>query len=193
MTAATTVNEMQIRKTAITVTSVNLSNTTFAAASNKEIYRFKVSADAAGDAYLKKITLKVTLSNAEASNFKLYKVSDQSNALATNSSSLSGNGGTVALELTKEETIARGSEVEFVVKADLVSTATNGAKASISTNLIEETATTFAAPSTYNSSVGDFIFSDNAASQATRDGTSADYFSGFKTNSFPTDSKSLTE
>jgi len=47
MTAATTVNEMQIRKTAITVTSVNLSNTTFAAASNKEIYRFKVSADAA--------------------------------------------------------------------------------------------------------------------------------------------------
>lgn len=147
MTAATTVNEMQIRKTALTVTSVNLSNSTFAAATGKEIYRFKVVADAAGDAYLKKLTLKVTLTNSTAANFKLYKVSDQSNALASIAALDVSN--KAILVLANEETIAKGSEVEFVVKADLTSTAAGGAKASISSNLIEETAAAFAAPAAY--------------------------------------------
>jgi len=253
ITAATTVNEMQIRKTALTVTSVNLSNSTFAAASDKEIYRFKVAADAAGDAYLKKLTLKATLSNAVAFNFKLYKVSDQSNALDTR---LNHIGGIVAFKLHNEQTIAKGSEVEFVVKATIARWNIASTKSSVSTNLVETTAafavaarntadvfdadaaanaanaanaaaalnaarntadvtpaaisaaTTAAAidgatPATVAAAItamnggavdnADFIFSDNSTSSATRDGFSVDYFSGFKTNSFPTDSKSLTE
>jgi len=194
-TTATTVNEMQIRKTSVTITAVNLSNSTFAAANGKEIYRFKVSADASGDAYLKKITLDLNLSNASLvqNSIKLYKVSDQSSVLATDTllANLAANG-KVSLVLGTEQTIAKGSEVEFVVKADILKTDT-GDKGSISTSLVETIGVAFAAAANYAGATWDFIFSDNAWSQAVRNGLSVDYFSGFRTASFPTDVKSLTE
>lgn len=91
-----------------------------------------------------------------------------------------------------EEVISAGATVEYVVKADVTSTATAGASSSIASSLVES-ASAFSDAANYAGVTGDFIFSDNAASTANRDGSSIDYYNGYKTNAFPTDVKSIAD
>lgn len=107
----TTTEKHQIRKTKLTVASKDLSSSLFTTSQDKEIYRFTVTADAAGDAYLKKFTQATVVSNATAENFKVYRVTDQSDVLASDLNTIIG---TTDVAQVNTVTLAGTPEVDDV-------------------------------------------------------------------------------
>ncbi|MCE9586530.1 hypothetical protein K8R04_04420 [Candidatus Uhrbacteria bacterium] len=70
-------NEFQIRKTRPTVTRLSLSTTTLSNGTDQDLYRFQVSADAAGSIGIHSISFDVSGTGVTLSNFRLRKGSTE--------------------------------------------------------------------------------------------------------------------
>ena len=212
-------NTMYLRKSKPTVEKVALGSSQLLDGT-KELFRFKVTADAAGAITLKKFAFDVTVSdNATASaltlnTWKLYDTADMgtalpatwSNGAATSTDSsglnLTNGAGNIYVYLTNEKEIAAGASKEFSLKAKVANSAQYD---SVSTALVNTNDTAnreakilvaagdglWIAKVTGDTHT-DFIWSDKAKGiNHANAGTSADWANGYLIKILPTDTVSL--
>ncbi|MFA6526119.1 MAG: hypothetical protein WCT26_01750 [Candidatus Buchananbacteria bacterium] len=192
-TIGVTGNLMIVRKTKPTVSLVSLPSTVLADGT-QIVQKFSIAADAAGDVTWKYIGFSYTSSTSilvTASTWFLYKDGDSTKLNATG---LSSNvGGTLAMVVDNEQTIAKGTSQTYVLKADITGSAAN---TSFTTKITgtSDTAGTSTAYSNYNAVETMFRWSDRSGSDddGVHTATSDDWCDSNYVKSLPTDSQTLS-
>lgn len=155
-------NSFVVRKSKPTVTRQALSTTTLASGQSMDLYKFQVSADAAGAVALKKVTFNVSVSTSTGSGLTLsnFRVRRGSTTLASSAATITnrqgddlyaGNfntshaantstAGLVVVVFTSEETIS-GSGNVYTLAADVSGSVLTGDQVSTSLTRSHDTAT----------------------------------------------------
>jgi hypothetical protein len=181
-------NSKIIRKSKPTVSLVTLPSTTLSAG-DKTVLRFTVSADAAGDIALSKVTAEVTLGSSTASlaaaSGSTSSIRQVGSDYLAGSATLSGT--TFTAGFSTEVVVAAGTSKTF----DVVLTV-NGSPAandSVVSKLKDDTSAVSAAAA--GSVSGNFVWSDMSA--ASHSLSTADWTNGYKVKTLPTDSQTLSK
>lgn len=147
--AAVAGNTMVLRKSKPTVTGQAV-NTTLTSGVQKDLIKFQVSADAAGDVAWKQIIFSVATTShvTGLTGFKLYRGTSDITTDSVGTSTFNGTTLTITLKGGKEEVVS-GSGLQYTISATPVLA---GAVAgdSITTKIREESAATTAVTATYD-------------------------------------------
>ncbi len=171
----------------VTYNNDNIATSISGTVTNKEVYKFTIVANDAGDIEWEHVTFDVTeTAGMVSSAYKLY-VSGQSTALNTTAVSVAS--GEVEITPDNVQSIQAGAQTTYVLKATLtISSATTSQTLSIELTAQDDTALTSAAVATLNgatacnSTTCDFVWSDKAAQS--HGVTTTDWTTGYQVDSF---------
>jgi len=208
-------NDVQIYQSIPTVTDLSVSST-LTNGSGKELYKFRVSADAAGDIGFYKATFLVTTDTATVTNFALYEINGSTETNLTYGSTYpgtyvvdtaasGGTGGQYKLEMGVDtETInwsgqeyrivPAGGYRDFVLKGTVANSVSGS---SVSVSLCGDDAAPTSYPLAASNIDGyksdDFIWSDlNVGNSTTTATNTAEWTNGFRVSGLESTSTSVT-
>lgn len=140
--------------------------------SGSDLFRFTVTADAAGDIEINKLSFAVSTSSLAINNWSLYDTADTSTALNTATST---NGGVLAITPTQVIKVGAGQTKTFVLRATTIGAWVTGASVSVRFASVDSSATangTAASVATNN-----YVWSDKSASNHST--SSSDWTNGY--------------
>jgi|GEM_PF-3656955 len=159
----------------------NISQTITGPVTNRQVYKFTMSAHPNGDIEWKHLTFDITESSGlTSSNYKLY-VENSSNPI---NSGASVSGGAVKIDLANPHQIPAGQTVTYILKTDIALSNTAQSqnlditlRSSSDTSLVTDTASSL--------SSSDFLWSDRSARSHSL--SSADWTNGFEVDTLSTE------
>lgn len=148
-----------VRKSVPTFAGLSLNSTT-APTSGSDLFRFTITADAAGpvDVYKLSFNVSTTSSGITASNWSLYDVADTSTAL--NTAANPNSSGVLAITPTQVITVGAGQTKTFVLRASTISGWASGKSISTRFADVDSSAVANAAASSVS---GSYVWSDRSA------------------------------
>lgn len=162
----------------------------------KPVYKFTISADAAGDIEWTQLTFDAVESSTAitTTNYLLY-VEGQSSAL--NATGVTIASGEVVIDATQTQSVPKGTSVTYVLKTDITVTGTTSQALSLELTAADDTTTVTNTEAILSASttdaytvLADFVWSDRSAQSHTT--STADWTTGYQVDDFDIDTVNIT-
>ena len=145
----------------------------------QKVYEFTVHADDEGDVYLSKVVFGVTLTNAAASNMKIYRGANNDGTVRGSQNTVTA--GDVAVDFNNVEEIEAGSSQTYSVYATVTVSGSDSKAITVEmANDAKESTPMLGRTHTAAKAAGKFVWSPNSLNEdGSTDATNTDWFTGW--------------